>query len=422
MNLEKLSIGIVGLGYVGLPLAAILSKKYNCVGFDISPQRVEELNDGFDRTGELSKGRLAQLTGLTYTTDPSDLNYCNFFIVTVPTPVSSSNIPDFRPLKDASKIIGEILKKGDIVVYESTVYPGATEEICIPILERASGLTAINDFLYGYSPERINPGDVSNRVENIVKVTSGCNDYAAQIIDGVYSSVIIAGTFKAASVRVAEAAKVIENAQRDVNIAFMNQISLIFEKLDINTADVLAAAATKWNFLPFSPGLVGGHCIGVDPYYLIAKSEEVGCDPGLLKVSRAINEGMSAHIVARIKKFLVYEDRPLSALILGATFKEDCPDLRNSKVKELHELLMLEAFECSVIDPVADEGEMRLYYGDSIDVPSKQFDVVILAVPHEHFFVGNHLVYEDRVRSGGLIFDVKSRLKSTMDGVTLFQL
>ena len=422
MSIKKFKIGIVGLGYVGLPLAAILSEKYDCVGFDISKERVGELKLGKDRTRELDQQRLFGLKNLSYTSNSLDLRECNFFIVTVPTPVSSAKVPDFEPLKSASKILGQILKKDDIVVYESTVNPGATEEICIPLLEETSGLKAFDDFLYGYSPERINPGDSANRVENIKKVTSGCNNVAAEIIDRVYASVILAGTFKAASVRVAEASKVIENAQRDVNIAFMNQVSLIFEKLDINTSDVLEAAATKWNFLKFSPGLVGGHCIGVDPYYLIAKSEEVGCEPKLLKIARSINEGMAQHIVYRIKTFVGNSDRSHSILILGATFKEDCPDLRNSKVKELYELLIEEDFECDVIDPVASEDEMIVEYGAVAKVLDKQYDIVILAVPHSSFILKGRLTYERHIRDGGLIFDVKSILKEVCGPYNIAQL
>jgi UDP-N-acetyl-D-glucosamine/UDP-N-acetyl-D-galactosamine dehydrogenase len=422
MSIKKFKIGIVGLGYVGLPLAAILSEKYDCVGFDISKERVGELKLGKDRTKELDQQSLFGLKNLSYTCDSFDLRECNFFIVTVPTPVSSAKVPDFEPLRSASKIIGEILKKDDIVVFESTVYPGATEEICIPLLEEMSGLKAIDDFLYGYSPERINPGDSANRVENIKKVTSGCNNVAAEIIDRVYASVILAGTFKAASVRVAEASKVMENAQRDINIAFMNQMSLIFEKLDIKTSDVLDAASTKWNFLRFSPGLVGGHCIGVDPYYLIEKSEAAGCEPAFLKVARSINEGMVKHIVYRIKKFVGKSDRSHSILILGATFKEDCPDLRNSKVKELYELLIEENFDCDVLDPIAIEDEMIIEYGAVADLKDKKYDILILAVPHSTFVSEGRITYERYLCEYGLVFDVKSVLKNWDGPHTLYQL
>jgi len=422
MRIKKFKIGIVGLGYVGLPLGAILSEKYDCVGFDISKERVEELKLGKDRTGELDQQRLFGLKNLNYTSNFLDLRECNFFIVTVPTPVSSNKMPDFEPLKSASKILGKILKKDDIVVFESTVYPGATEEICIPLLEETSGLKAFDNFLYGYSPERINPGDSANRVENIKKVTSGCNDFAAEIIDQVYASVIPAGTFKATSVRVAEASKVIENAQRDINIAFMNQVSLIFEKLDIKTNDVLEAAATKWNFLEFSPGLVGGHCIGVDPYYLISKSVEAGCEPEFLKIARAINEGMTEHIVNRVKNFLGNSDRRHSVLILGATFKEDCPDLRNSKVKDLYELLVEKNFDCDIFDPIASEDEMIIEYGAIADLKDKTYDILILAVPHSKFVSEGRTTYEKYLRDDGLVFDVKSVLTNWDGPHTLYQL
>jgi len=422
MNLQNIKIGIIGLGYVGFPLAALMSKQFKCIGFDISSERVDELNSGFDRTEELSKLEMQDLNNLSFTLNIQELKKCNFFIVTVPTPIDASMMPDFSPLESASSMLGSILKKDDIVVYESTVYPGATEEKCIPILEKVSQLNAFDDFLYGYSPERINPGDKTNRVENIVKVTSGCNEKAAALIDDVYSSVITAGTFKAASVRVAEAAKVIENAQRDVNIAFMNQISLIFSKLDINTSDVLDAAATKWNFLKFSPGLVGGHCIGVDPYYLISKSQEVGCDPVLLKAARDINEGMVTNIVNRIEFSSTIKNIDSSVLILGATFKEDCPDLRNSKVANLYNLLVEKEFDVSIIDPVADANEMLHIYGDSYGDNKEMYDIVILAVPHANFFKNNHMIYESRLNDKGILFDVKSKLDSTHKNITVLKL
>jgi UDP-N-acetyl-D-glucosamine/UDP-N-acetyl-D-galactosamine dehydrogenase len=422
MNLQNIKIGIIGLGYVGFPLAALMSKQFKCIGFDISSERVDELNSGFDRTEELSKLEMQDLNNLSFTLNIQELKKCNFFIVTVPTPIDASMMPDFSPLESASSMLGSILKKDDIVVYESTVYPGATEEKCIPILEKASQLNAFDDFLYGYSPERINPGDKTNRVENIVKVTSGCNEKAAALIDDVYSSVITAGTFKAASVRVAEAAKVIENAQRDVNIAFMNQISLIFSKLDINTSDVLDAAATKWNFLKFSPGLVGGHCIGVDPYYLISKSQEVGCDPVLLKVARDINEGMVTNIVNRVEFSSTIKNIDSSVLILGATFKEDCPDLRNSKVANLYNLLVEREFDVSIIDPVADANEMLNIYGDSYGDNKEMYDIVILAVPHVNFFKNNHMIYESRLNDKGIIFDVKSKLDTVDKNLNILRL
>lgn len=421
MTNKKIKIGIIGLGYVGLPLAALLSDKYLCKGFDISNERIKELNAGFDRTEEISREQIRNLSNLNFTNKISDLSKCNFFIITVPTPIDKSMMPDFGPLESASKLVGSILKKDDIVVYESTVYPGATEEICVPILEKISKLNAYSDFLFGYSPERINPGDKENKVENIVKVTSGCNEFAAKAIDDVYSSVINAGTFKASSVKVAEAAKVIENAQRDVNIAFMNQISLIFSKLDISTRDVLDAAGSKWNFLKFSPGLVGGHCIGVDPYYLIKKSEAAGCNPALLKVSRDINESMAINIIEKIEKHS-HKNNEKSALILGATFKEDCPDLRNSKVLDLYNLLIEKEYSVSIIDNIANQDEMLDLYGDDFGDNKETYDLVILAVPHADFFKNNIMSYQSRLNSNGILFDIKSRLESSPDGITILRL
>jgi UDP-N-acetyl-D-galactosamine dehydrogenase len=412
-------VGIIGLGYVGLPLASILSKKFDCVGFDISQSRVNDLVSGVDRTGELKREEFDNLDRLLFTSKPEDLQACNFYIVTVPTPINSQSLPDFGPLKSASLLIGSVLKPGDIVVYESTVYPGATEEVCVPILESHSGLRAGIDFFYGYSPERINPGDSTNRVENILKITSGCNDEIAEIIDGVYGSVISAGTFKASSVRVAEAAKVIENAQRDVNIAFMNEIAKILGNLGIDTTEVLEAASTKWNFMRFSPGLVGGHCIGVDPYYLIKKAEDSGYDPQLLKISRATNESVPQYIADRLFH-LTKSDLPI--LILGATFKENCPDLRNSKVKDLFNCLVSEGYSVTVVDPVADEQELRGLYGNVSTELLSDYGAIVLAVAHDEFIVHGSLVYEDRISEGGVIFDVKSKVKHARDGIKVERL
>ena len=415
-------IGVVGLGYVGLPLAAILSQKYECIGYDIAADRIQELSKGVDRTGELTNEEMNNLGRLKFSCDSTDLKHCDFFIITVPTPVNNENIPDFGPLESASKLIGGLLKKDDIVVYESTVYPGATEEICVPILERYSGLQAGDDFFYGYSPERINPGDLLNRVENIIKVTSGCNETVAKVIDDLYASVIVAGTFKAASVKVAEAAKVIENAQRDVNIAFMNQISMIFGNLGIDTSDVLDAAATKWNFMKFSPGLVGGHCIGVDPYYLIKKAVDSGCAPKLLKVSREINEGVPQYIADRLIASLGPEVTKLPILILGATFKENCPDLRNSKVKELYDIFIDQGYEVTVTDPRASLDELGGLYSNTTVLPKASYSAIVLAVAHDDFFDKGFLIHEDRVIEGGVIFDVKSKIKDIRNDITLMKL
>lgn len=415
-------IGIVGLGYVGLPLAAILSQKYECIGYDIAADRIQDLRKGIDRTGELTPEEMSNLGRLKFSCDSTDLTYCDFYIITVPTPVNNQNIPDFGPLESASKLIGGSLNKDDVVVYESTVYPGATEEICVPILEKYSGLQAGDDFFYGYSPERINPGDPLNRVENIIKVTSGCNETVAEVIDDLYASVIVAGTFKAASVKVAEAAKVIENAQRDVNIAFMNQISMIFGNLGIDTSDVLDAAATKWNFMKFSPGLVGGHCIGVDPYYLIKKAVDSGCDPKLLKVGREINEGVPQYIADRLTASLDSELTKFPILILGATFKENCPDLRNSKVKELYDIFIDQGYEVTVTDPRASLDELSGLYSNTTVLPKASYSAIVLAVAHDDFFDKGFLIHEDRVIKGGVIFDVKSKIKDIRNDITLMKL
>lgn len=415
-------IGVIGMGYVGLPLAVLLSKKYECVGFDVNADRIRELRKGIDRTGELTNEEINNLDRLKLSFDFNDLKSCDFFIVTVPTPVNSANLPDFGPLESASRLIAGVLKRNDIVVYESTVYPGATEEMCIPILEQYSGLRAGRDFYFGYSPERISPGDPSKRVENIVKVTSGCNDTVAEVIDDLYASVILAGTFKAASVRVAEAAKVIENAQRDINIAFMNQISMIFGNLGINTSDVLDAASTKWNFIQFSPGLVGGHCIGVDPYYLIKKALDSGCDPKLLKASREINEGMPRHIANRLKSCLGSDGGKCQILILGATFKENCPDLRNSKVKDLYECFVGEGYVVTVLDPIADQQELAAIYGELSMELQGSYGAMVLAVAHDEFIDAGALVHEYLVADGGVIYDVKSKVKSVRRGIKLMRL
>ena len=390
MQLDSLNIAVLGLGYVGLPLAVEFGSKYPTIGFDISPSRVKELTDGHDGTLEVSREELKKADGLSFTDDLGAIARCNFFIVTVPTPVDKHNRPDLSPLISVSKALAGILKKGDIVVYESTVFPGCTEEECVPILEKLSGLKFNEDFYVGYSPERINPGDNARRLTSIVKVTSGSNDAAAIFIDAVYSSIIVAGTHMAESIRVAEAAKVIENTQRDVNIALVNELSLIFSKLNISTEAVLRAAGTKWNFLQFHPGLVGGHCIGVDPYYLTHKAQEVGYHPEIILAGRRLNDSMPLHVASQIvrltndKKIHI---RGAKVLILGLTFKENCPDTRNSKVIDLAQNLSDFGANIDVYDPwVGQSNAPENIKSLIIDSPLKDgYDVVVCAVAHKQF-------------------------------------
>ena len=337
-KLSDTKIAIIGLGYVGLPLAVAFSKKYNVTGYDINLSRIDELESGIDRTLEVSKLDLERAVNLSFSSSKDDLKLCNTFIVTVPTPIDRFNQPDLTPLLKASELLGGIIKKDDVIIFESTVYPGATEDDCIPIVEKISGLFLNKEFFAGYSPERINPGDKEHRVEDILKVTSGSNESAAQFVDNLYGSIINAGTHKASSIRVAEAAKVIENTQRDVNIALINELAIIFDKLDIDTSEVLDAAGTKWNFLPFRPGLVGGHCIGVDPYYLTHKSQSVGYHPEIILAGRRINDGMAKYAVSKLIKEMVNKKIEISSakiLVMGLAFKENCPDIRNSKVIDI---------------------------------------------------------------------------------------
>jgi UDP-N-acetyl-D-galactosamine dehydrogenase len=342
-DLKNIRLGIIGLGYVGLPLAVEFGRKYPTVGFDVKTSRVDELKGGSDSTLEVPDDELAEASKLTYTADAGDIADCNFYIVTVPTPIGDGHRPLLTPLKNASNTISKVLKPGDIVVYESTVYPGATEEFCVPILESGSGLTMNEDFFVGYSPERINPGDQEHRLPSILKVTSGSTPEVAQFIDEVYRSIITAGTHKASSIKVAEAAKVIENTQRDVNIALINELAMIFERVGIDTEEVLVAAGTKWNFLPFRPGLVGGHCIGIDPYYLTYKAQQLGYNPEMILAGRRINDNMSIYVASRIIKLMLGKgQRPRDSriLVMGMTFKENCPDVRNTKVVDIvHELV-----------------------------------------------------------------------------------
>jgi len=383
-------IAIIGLGYVGLPLAVEFGKKFETIGFDINEPRIQELKQGIDGTLEVESEELQQAVKLSYTTNTDGIKDCNIYIVTVPTPIDEHKNPDLTPLIKSSETIGLLINKGDIIIYESTVYPGATEEVCVPILEQQSGLKFNQDFYCGYSPERINPGDKEHRVTNIKKVTSGSTPEIATIVDDLYKKIITAGTHKASSIKVAEAAKVIENTQRDVNIALINELSLIFNKLDIDTEAVLEAAGTKWNFLPFRPGLVGGHCIGVDPYYLTHKAIEVGYKPEIILAGRRLNDNMGKYVANQVamlmtKKRIHVVDANI--LIMGLTFKENCPDLRNTRVVDL--VLEFEGFNCNVdvYDPWVDKQEANHEYGITpVDAPTKgKYDGVVLAVSHDEF-------------------------------------
>lgn len=421
--MENIKVAIIGLGYVGLPLAHLFATKYPVVGFDVKKDRVEALNRGEDITMEMSYKKLAPVllshlpefdeTGLYFTSTPSDLQSCNYYIVAVPTPVDIHHSPDLTPLYKASETVGRVLSQGDIVIYESTVCPGITEEECVPILEKVSGLTFNQDFFAGYSPERINPGDKEHTVEKIKKVTSGSTPESAEKVDALYRSVITAGTFPVSSIRVAEASKVIENTQRDINIAFVNELSKIFHLLDIDTNEVLAAAGTKWNFLPFKPGLVGGHCIGVDPYYLIRKAQDYGYHPGLILYGRRINDTMGEYIANRVVKSMIKKDVPVNhaeVLILGFTFKENCPDVRNTKVGDVVRVLEDYGVNISVYDPWACAEEVRDEYGielvDSLSA-DKKYDAVVLAVAHKEFLA---LDIPSFVKENHVIYDVKGCL------------
>ncbi len=423
LKLEDARVAVIGLGYVGLPLAVEFGKRYETLGFDIDEARVGRLQQGNDSNGECEPAEIAAATRLQLSADPQALRDRNVYIVTVPTPVDEHKRPDLSPLVKASGTIGAVLKPGDVVVYESTVYPGATEEICVPELERVSGLRFNQDFFVGYSPERINPGDKLRRLPDIPKVTSGSTPEAADFIDALYSSIIRAGTHKASSLKVAEAAKVIENTQRDVNIALINQLALIFQRLGIDTHDVLEAAETKWNFLPFRPGLVGGHCIGVDPYYLIQKSQSLGYYPDILMASRRINDSMGRHVAASVIKRMIQKRISLSdarILILGLTFKENCPDLRNTRVVELAREFEQYGAKVDIHDPWADPEQTRHEYGIELlgTLPHQaDYDAVLLAVAHDQY---RALGIEGVRRLGQpdvVVYDIKSIFpKDTVDG------
>lgn len=407
-------IGIIGLGYVGLPLAVEFGKILDVVGFDINEERIKELKSGHDRTLEVDKKELATAAKLSFSSDAKDLKSVNYFIVTVPTPVDEYKTPDLTPLVKASETVGKVLKRGDTVIYESTVYPGCTEEDCVPVLERFSGLKFNVDFFCGYSPERINPGDKQHRLPTIKKVTSGSTPDVAEKVDQLYKRIITAGTHKASSIKVAEAAKVIENSQRDINIAFVNELALIFEKMGIDTHEVLTAAGTKWNFLPYKPGLVGGHCIGVDPYYLTYKADSLGYHPQVILAGRRINDNMGIHIANRVVKLMTQNDLPVNkakVLVLGITFKENCPDIRNSRAIDVIRELQSFGADVEVYDPHADATEVKHEYGLAlITTLNKKYSAIVLAVSHDEFA---SLDWSSIKQPNTILYDVKGFLDKT---------
>jgi UDP-N-acetyl-D-galactosamine dehydrogenase len=409
-------IAVIGLGYVGLPLAVEFGKLRQVIGFDVNLKRIHDLRSGYDHTLECTKDELIQAINLSYSSDTEDLQEASIFIVTVPTPVDLANRPDMTPLIKASETVGKVLKLGDIVIYESTVYPGATEEVCVPVLEKFSSLSFNKDFFCGYSPERINPGDKEHRLPTIKKVTSGSTEAVAEEVDLLYKQIITVGTHKASSIKIAEASKVIENTQRDVNIALMNELSLIFHKLGIDTLEVLKAAGTKWNFLPFRPGLVGGHCIGVDPYYLTHKAQEVGYHPQVILAGRRINDSMASHVADETVKLMLRKKLPVlgsKVLVLGLTFKENCPDLRNTKVVDIVQALQGYNIEVDVYDPWIDLSEAENEYGlkclAHAPLPG-QYAAIVLAVGHQHFLSLGEEGIKALGQKGAVVYDVKSIL------------
>jgi len=409
------SIAIIGLGYVGFPLAVEFGKKYPTLGFDIDATRISELNRGYDRTQEVSDAQLKPSSQLKFSSELNDLSACNTFIVTVPTPIDHFKKPDLGPLLKASEMIGSVLKKGDVIIYESTVYPGCTEEDCVPVLEKRSGLKFNEDFFCGYSPERINPGDKINTLTKIKKVTSGSTPEIADWVDQLYRSIIVAGTHKALSIKVAEASKAIENAQRDVNISFVNELALIFDRMGIDTSEVLEAAGTKWNFLNFKPGLVGGHCIGVDPYYLLHKSESLGYYPQVILSGRRVNDNMGLFVANKLVKLLIQKGKKIGGaktLMLGITFKENCPDIRNSRVVDIYRELSDFGMEVDVFDPWANKAEVKKEHGiDLVAELGTSYDAIVLTVAHQEFL---NLPYASLKAENGIIFDIKSVLDRTL--------
>ena len=424
-NMKKDKIAIIGLGYVGLPVARLFATKYTVVGFDINTNRISELMSGFDSTLEVDNETLqsvlisedTDVNGLFCTNQLDEIKDCNYYIITVPTPVDKNNKPILTPLIKASETVGAVLKKGDIVIYESTVYPGATEEDCVPVLEKVSGLKFNIDFYVGYSPERINPGDKEHTVEKILKVTSGSTPQVGEKVNILYKSVITAGTHLAPTIKVAEASKVIENSQRDINIAFVNELAKIFNLLDINTHDVLEASGTKWNFLPFKPGLVGGHCIGVDPYYLAQKAQEHGYHPEIILAGRRLNDGMGKYIASEVIKLMIYREVKIinsEILVLGITFKENCPDVRNSKVVDIIASLKEYNLNVTIYDPLANEQEVMQEYGLLLEkeMPKREFDAIILTVAHNEFLTIN---LDDLKKGNTPVYDVKGILGAKAD-------
>lgn len=419
--MNNFKIAVIGLGYVGLPLARLFSTKYSTIGFDINTNRVKDLNTGFDTTLEVSRELLTKAlkNGFKCTSNLDDIKDCNVYIITVPTPVDKNNKPDLTPLIKASQTVGAVIKSNDIVIYESTVYPGATEDDCIPVIEQVSGLKYNVDFFAGYSPERINPGDKNHTVEKIKKVTSGSTKQISKIIDSLYSSVIEAGTFMASSIKVAEAAKVIENAQRDINIAFVNELAKIFNRMCINTTDVLEAASTKWNFLNFKPGLVGGHCIGVDPYYLAQKAQEYGYHPEIILAGRRLNDSMGEYVASEIVKLMIKNEiivHNAKVLNLGITFKENCPDVRNTKAVDVIRSLEVYGIDVTVYDPWACAKEVENEYGITLQSdlnPNDKFDAIILTVAHAEFLNINLLPFR---QENSIVYDIKGVLSDSVDG------
>jgi UDP-N-acetyl-D-galactosamine dehydrogenase len=411
-NLRNLKIGVVGLGYVGLPLAVEFGKRFNTVGFDIKAARVDELKRGHDSTLETDGSELAEATKLSYTTRLADLRPCRVFIVTVPTPIDDYKRPDLTPLVKSSESVGQVLKKGDVVVYESTVYPGCTEEVCVPILERVSGLKFNKDFFAGYSPERINPGDKQHRLTTIRKVTSGSTPAVAEFVDTLYRSIVEAGTHRASTIRVAEAAKVIENTQRDVNIALINELALIFNRMGIDTEEVLLAAGSKWNFLPFRPGLVGGHCIGVDPYYLTHKAQAIGYHPEMILAGRRINDNMGTYVAQQIAELMIKRRIQVCdarILVMGLTFKENCPDVRNTKIVDVVRELEKFGSRVDIHDPWADPEEARHEYGVRLvrKLRPGTYDAIVMGVAHEQFRKMGIARIRELARKNHVLYDIK---------------
>ncbi len=424
LTLKDAKIAVIGLGYVGLPLAVEFGKQFPTVGFDVNASRINELRDGVDVTREVTAAEMAAADQVSFTAELDDIRDCNVYVVTVPTPVDDYKTPDLSPLLAASETVGQVISAGDVVIFESTVYPGATEEDCVPVIEAVSVLTYNADFWAGYSPERINPGDMERRLPSIVKVTSGSTPEAADFVDALYAAIVTAGTHKAPSIAVAEAAKVIENTQRDLNIALVNELALIFHRLGIDTADVLAAAGTKWNFLPFKPGLVGGHCIGVDPYYLTHKAQAVGYNPEVILAGRRINDDMGKVVASELIKAMIRKGAPIQGadvLVMGLTFKENCPDLRNTKVVDVIAELKEYGINVHVTDPNADPAEAKAIYGiDLLKTPEQgAYDAVVLAVAHDDFAKDDPAKIQALCKDPSVIYDLKHVLPKEMSDLRL---